>query len=87
MSSRVPTHRPACWAEVLSEFRFSINSHPGCLATLPDSLSHWDNVYLEPGEDFISKNPMNLQQLNKHDEVQPSRYFALNVESFSNLID
>ncbi|MBW0590145.1 hypothetical protein O181_129860 [Austropuccinia psidii MF-1] len=30
---------------------------------------------------------MNLQQLIKKDEVQPSRYFAVKVESFSNLID
>ncbi|MBW0571826.1 hypothetical protein O181_111541 [Austropuccinia psidii MF-1] len=30
---------------------------------------------------------MNLQQLIKQDEVQPSRYFAVKVESFSNLID
>ncbi|MBW0506555.1 hypothetical protein O181_046270, partial [Austropuccinia psidii MF-1] len=30
---------------------------------------------------------MNSQQLIKKDEVQPSRYFAVKVESFSNLID
>ncbi|MBW0571411.1 hypothetical protein O181_111126 [Austropuccinia psidii MF-1] len=30
---------------------------------------------------------MNFQQLIKQDEVQPSRYFAVKVESFSNLID
>ncbi|MBW0505713.1 hypothetical protein O181_045428 [Austropuccinia psidii MF-1] len=30
---------------------------------------------------------MNFQQLIKKDEVQPSRYFAVKVESFSNLID
>ncbi|MBW0573543.1 hypothetical protein O181_113258 [Austropuccinia psidii MF-1] len=42
---------------------------------------------MERGEDFISKNPMNFQQLIKQDEIQPSRYFAVNVESFENLID
>ncbi|MBW0523646.1 hypothetical protein O181_063361 [Austropuccinia psidii MF-1] len=30
---------------------------------------------------------MNLKQLIKQDEVQPSRYFAVKVESFSNLIE
>ncbi|MBW0582874.1 hypothetical protein O181_122589 [Austropuccinia psidii MF-1] len=56
-------------------------------STIPDALSRRDNVYPERGEDFISKNPMNFQHLNKQDEVQPSRYFAVKVESFSNLID
>ncbi|MBW0585091.1 hypothetical protein O181_124806, partial [Austropuccinia psidii MF-1] len=55
--------------------------------TLPDALSHGDNVYRERGEDFISKNPMNLQQIIKEDEVQPSKFFAFKVEYFSNLID
>ncbi|MBW0497639.1 hypothetical protein O181_037354 [Austropuccinia psidii MF-1] len=54
--------------------------------TLPDALSHQDNVYPERGEDLISKNPMNFQQLIKQDEVKPSRDFAAKVESFSNLI-
>ncbi|MBW0486112.1 hypothetical protein O181_025827 [Austropuccinia psidii MF-1] len=52
--------------------------------TLLDASSHWDNIYLERGEDFISKNTMNFQQLIKKDEVQPSRYFAVKRESFSN---
>ncbi|MBW0487951.1 hypothetical protein O181_027666 [Austropuccinia psidii MF-1] len=52
-----------------------------------NALSRQDNVYPERGEDFISKNPMSFQQLIKQDEVQPSRYFAVKVESFSNLID
>ncbi|MBW0484693.1 hypothetical protein O181_024408 [Austropuccinia psidii MF-1] len=30
---------------------------------------------------------MNFQQLIKQEEVRPSRYFAVKVESFSNLID
>ncbi|MBW0594251.1 hypothetical protein O181_133966 [Austropuccinia psidii MF-1] len=30
---------------------------------------------------------MNFQQIIKQDEVQPSKYFAVKVESFSNLID
>ncbi|MBW0589666.1 hypothetical protein O181_129381 [Austropuccinia psidii MF-1] len=83
MSSKVLTCCQACWAE----FHFSITYCPGRLATLPDALSCWDNVYLERGEDFISKNPMSFQQLIKQDEVQPSRYFAVKVESFSNFID
>ncbi|MBW0578696.1 hypothetical protein O181_118411 [Austropuccinia psidii MF-1] len=83
MSSRVLT----CWAEFLSEFHFSIPYRPGRLATLPDALSCQDNVYPERGEDFISKNPINFQQLLKQNEVQHSRYFAVKVESFSNFID
>ncbi|MBW0585286.1 hypothetical protein O181_125001 [Austropuccinia psidii MF-1] len=87
MSSKVLTCRQARWAELLSEFHFSITYRPGRLATLPDALSRWDNVYPERGEDFISKNLLNFQQLIKQDEVQPSRYFSVKVESFSNLID
>ncbi|MBW0511938.1 hypothetical protein O181_051653 [Austropuccinia psidii MF-1] len=78
---RVATLRQASWAEFLSEFHFSITYFLGHLANLPD------NVYLERGEEFISKNPMKFQQLIKQDEVQPSRYFAVKVESFSNLIN
>ncbi|MBW0557809.1 hypothetical protein O181_097524 [Austropuccinia psidii MF-1] len=87
MSSKVLTRRQARWAEFLSEFHFSITYRPGRLATLPDALSRQDDVYLERGEDFMSKNPMNFQQLIKQDEVQPSRYFAVKLESLSNLID
>ncbi|MBW0489974.1 hypothetical protein O181_029689 [Austropuccinia psidii MF-1] len=87
MSSEVLTCCQAGWAEFLSEFHFSITYHPGRLATLPDALSHRDNIYPERGEDFISKNPINFQQLIKQDEVQPSRHFAVKVESFSNLIE
>ncbi|MBW0590870.1 hypothetical protein O181_130585, partial [Austropuccinia psidii MF-1] len=36
--------------------------------TLPDALSRRDNVYPERGEDFISKNLMNLQQIIKQHE-------------------
>ncbi|MBW0545531.1 hypothetical protein O181_085246 [Austropuccinia psidii MF-1] len=87
MSSKVLTRRQTRWAEFLSEFHFSFTYRPGLLATLPDALSHRDNIYLERGKDFIRKNPMNFQQLIKQDEVQPSIYFAVKVESFSNLID
>ncbi|MBW0496129.1 hypothetical protein O181_035844 [Austropuccinia psidii MF-1] len=87
MSSKVLTRRQALWAEFLSEFHFSITCCPGRLATLPDALSRRDGVYPKRGEDLISKNPMKFKQLIKQDEVQPSRYFAVKVESFSNLID
>ncbi|MBW0574302.1 hypothetical protein O181_114017 [Austropuccinia psidii MF-1] len=83
MSSKVLTR----WAEFLSEFHFSNTYRPGRLATLLYALSCWDNVYPQRGEDFIRKNPMNFQQLIKQDEVQPSRYFVVKVEYFSNLID
>ncbi|MBW0578830.1 hypothetical protein O181_118545 [Austropuccinia psidii MF-1] len=73
MYSKFLTPCQARWAEFLSEFHFSITYCPGRLATLPDALSCRDNVYPERGEDFISKNPMNFQQLIKQGEVQPSR--------------
>ncbi|MBW0547372.1 hypothetical protein O181_087087 [Austropuccinia psidii MF-1] len=81
MSSKVLTRHQAFWAEFLFEFHLSITYRPGSLATL------WDDVYLERGEDFISKNTMKFPQLIKQDEVQPSRYFAVKVEYFSNFID
>ncbi|MBW0572632.1 hypothetical protein O181_112347, partial [Austropuccinia psidii MF-1] len=87
ISSKVLTFHQACLAEFLSDFHFSITFRPGGLATLLDALSCQDNVHPERGEDFISNNPMKFQQLIKLDEVQPSRYFAVKVESFSNLID
>ncbi|MBW0514544.1 hypothetical protein O181_054259 [Austropuccinia psidii MF-1] len=83
MSSKVLTCCQAHWAE----FHFSITYCPGRLATLSDALSHQDDVYPERGEDFISKNSMKFQQLIKQDKLQPSRYFSVKLESFSNLID
>ncbi|MBW0487005.1 hypothetical protein O181_026720 [Austropuccinia psidii MF-1] len=87
ISSKVLTRHQACWAEFLSEFHFSITYCPGHLATLPDTLSCWENFYPERREDFISNNPMNLQHLIKQDVFQPARYFAVKVGYFSNLID
>ncbi|MBW0585671.1 hypothetical protein O181_125386, partial [Austropuccinia psidii MF-1] len=87
MFSKFLTRHQARWAEFLSYFHFSITYLPGLLATLPDALSRWENVYPKRGEDFISKNPMKFQQIIKQDEVQPSRYFAVKVGTFSNLID
>ncbi|MBW0560163.1 hypothetical protein O181_099878 [Austropuccinia psidii MF-1] len=87
MLSKVLTCHQACCDKFLSESHFSITYRPGRLATLLDTSSHWDNVYPERGEDFISNNPMNFQQLIEKDEVQPLRYFEVKVESFSNLIE
>ncbi|MBW0521335.1 hypothetical protein O181_061050 [Austropuccinia psidii MF-1] len=87
MSSKFLTFRQTHWAEFLSVFHFSITYRPGHIATPPNALSHRDDIFPERGEDFISKNPMNFQQLIKQDKVQPSEYFAVKVESFSNLID
>ncbi|MBW0559292.1 hypothetical protein O181_099007 [Austropuccinia psidii MF-1] len=39
---------------------FSLNFIFQSLTTLPDALSHQDNIYPERGEDFISKNPINF---------------------------
>ncbi|MBW0571475.1 hypothetical protein O181_111190, partial [Austropuccinia psidii MF-1] len=70
MSSKVLTHRQAHWAEFLSEFHFSITYRPGRLATLPDALSCWDNVYPERGVYLISKNPQNSHQVLKKNEIK-----------------
>ncbi|MBW0594069.1 hypothetical protein O181_133784 [Austropuccinia psidii MF-1] len=87
MSSKILTRHQAHWAEFLSEFHFSITYCPGRLATLPDALSHWDDVYPERGEDFISKNPMDYQKIIKQDEIKTLKFFAVKVEAFSNLIE
>ncbi|MBW0571571.1 hypothetical protein O181_111286 [Austropuccinia psidii MF-1] len=87
MSSKVLTRCQARWAEFLSEFHFTITYRPGRLATLPDALSCWDNVYPERGVDFISKNPQNFHQVIKQDGIQESRFFSIKVEIFSDLVD
>ncbi|MBW0588922.1 hypothetical protein O181_128637 [Austropuccinia psidii MF-1] len=87
MSSKILTRHQAHWAEFLSEFHFSITYRPGCLATLPDALSHQDNIYPERGEDFISKKPMNYQKIIKQEEIQASKIFTVKVEAFLNLIE
>ncbi|MBW0510678.1 hypothetical protein O181_050393 [Austropuccinia psidii MF-1] len=69
MSSKVLTSPQACWAAFLSAFHSTITYHPGRLATLPDSMSRWANVYPESGVDFISKNPQNSHQVIKQDGI------------------
>ncbi|MBW0507226.1 hypothetical protein O181_046941 [Austropuccinia psidii MF-1] len=87
MSSQVLTCSQACWVELLSKFHLSITYPPGHLATLLYASSHWYGFYPERGEDLISKNPMNFQQFIKQDEAQPSRFFAVKVDCFLNLIE
>ncbi|MBW0479258.1 hypothetical protein O181_018973 [Austropuccinia psidii MF-1] len=87
MSSKVLTCFQACWAEFLSEFHFTINYHPGRLATLPDAWSYGNNMYLERGVDFIGKNPQNFHQVIKKHGIQESILFSIKVEIFSNLVD
>ncbi|MBW0548182.1 hypothetical protein O181_087897 [Austropuccinia psidii MF-1] len=79
LSSKILTRHQSLWAEFLSEFHFSITYRPGRLATLPDALSPWDNIYPERGEDFISNNPMNYQKIIKQDEIQVSKFFEVKV--------
>ncbi|MBW0576920.1 hypothetical protein O181_116635 [Austropuccinia psidii MF-1] len=86
MSSKSLTCCQARWAEYLSEFHFSITFSPGCLAILPDALSCWENIYPQRG-DSISENLMNHQQIFKQDEIQASKFFSVEVDSFSNFID
>ncbi|MBW0516295.1 hypothetical protein O181_056010 [Austropuccinia psidii MF-1] len=77
----------AHWAEFLSEFHFTITYHPGWLATLPDTLSHWDNMYPEREVDFINKNPKKFHQVIKKYGIQESRFFSTKVDIFSDLVD
>ncbi|MBW0551126.1 hypothetical protein O181_090841 [Austropuccinia psidii MF-1] len=86
MSSKVLTHCQSHWAEFLSEFDFTITYRPGRLATLPDALSRWDNVYPERGVDFISKNSQNVFQVIKQEGIQVSRFFSIKVEIFSDIV-
>ncbi|MBW0541721.1 hypothetical protein O181_081436 [Austropuccinia psidii MF-1] len=86
-----------CWRAFLlslsSSFEVLTNNSslqyfiPGCLAPLPDALSHWDKIYLERGKDLIGKNPINYQQIIKQDEIKSSKFFPVKVGSFSNFID
>ncbi|MBW0534889.1 hypothetical protein O181_074604 [Austropuccinia psidii MF-1] len=62
MFSKVLACHQAHWAKFLSEFHFSITYCPGRLATLPDALARWEDMYPERGVDFISKNPPNFHQ-------------------------
>ncbi|MBW0580419.1 hypothetical protein O181_120134, partial [Austropuccinia psidii MF-1] len=87
MSSKIITCRQPYWTYFLSEFHFSITYCPGHLATLPDVLSYWEDIYPERGEDFIRKNPINYQKIIKQDEIQASKLFAGKVETFLSLID
>ncbi|MBW0489559.1 hypothetical protein O181_029274 [Austropuccinia psidii MF-1] len=87
MSSKVLTCRQSCLAEFLSKFHFSITYHLGKLATLPDDLSCWDNMYPERGVDFISNNPLNFDQFLKENDINESRFFSIRVEFFSDLVD
>ncbi|MBW0481435.1 hypothetical protein O181_021150 [Austropuccinia psidii MF-1] len=87
MSSKVLTCHKARWAEFLSEFHFSITYRPGRLATLPDALSHGDNLYPERLVDIISKNPQNFNHFLKQNEIKESSFFSIKAEFFSDLVD
>ncbi|MBW0583505.1 hypothetical protein O181_123220 [Austropuccinia psidii MF-1] len=87
MSFIALTRCRAHWAKFLSEFHFTITCCPGRQATLPDSLSNWDNMYPGRGVDSISKNPQNFHQVIKQDGIQESRLFSIKVEIFPGLVD
>ncbi|MBW0512353.1 hypothetical protein O181_052068 [Austropuccinia psidii MF-1] len=87
MSSKVFTCHQAHWAEFLSKFYFTITYLPGRLATLPDALSHQDNMYPERGVEFMTKKHQNFHQTIKKDGIQESRFFSIKVEIFSDLVD
>ncbi|MBW0497225.1 hypothetical protein O181_036940 [Austropuccinia psidii MF-1] len=53
---------------------------PGCIVTLGQRL-------LREGENLISKNTINFQEIIKQDEIQALKFFAVKVDSSSNFID
>ncbi|MBW0547694.1 hypothetical protein O181_087409 [Austropuccinia psidii MF-1] len=57
------------------------------LATLPDALSRWDNMYPQRGVDIISKNPQNFHKVLKKNAIKESKFFSIKVEVFSDLVD
>ncbi|MBW0485285.1 hypothetical protein O181_025000 [Austropuccinia psidii MF-1] len=57
------------------------------LPTLPDALSHWDNVHPERGVVFIRKNPRKFHQVLKKNDIKESRFFTIKVEVVSDLVD
>ncbi|MBW0549493.1 hypothetical protein O181_089208 [Austropuccinia psidii MF-1] len=77
MSSKVLTHHQAPWAELLSEFHFTITYCPGRLATLPYALSCWHNVCPERGVSFIRKSPQTFHQIIKQDGIQELIFFSI----------
>ncbi|MBW0478359.1 hypothetical protein O181_018074 [Austropuccinia psidii MF-1] len=85
MSSIVLTRCQAHWAEFLSEFHFTITYHPGRLATLPDSLSHRDNMY--PGRGWTPSARILRIFINYHQDDWhtwlPLAIFAYNNEENS----
>ncbi|MBW0523638.1 hypothetical protein O181_063353 [Austropuccinia psidii MF-1] len=87
MSSQVLTCHQAGWAEFLSVFHFTITYLPGRLETLPDALSHWDDVSPERGVDFIRKNPQNFDQVIKQAGIQESRFVSIKVQMCSDLVE
>ncbi|MBW0500060.1 hypothetical protein O181_039775 [Austropuccinia psidii MF-1] len=87
MSSNILTHCQAHCTEFCSEFHFTITYHLGRLATLPDALSHWDNVYPVRGMDFISNNPQNFHQVIKQDGIQESIFFSIKAKILSELVE
>ncbi|MBW0485465.1 hypothetical protein O181_025180 [Austropuccinia psidii MF-1] len=72
---------------VLSQFHFTITYFPGRLATLPYSLSFWDNLYPERGVDFMRKSPKYFHQVIKQDEISESRFSSIRAEIFSDLAE
>ncbi|MBW0464092.1 hypothetical protein O181_003807 [Austropuccinia psidii MF-1] len=87
ISSKVLNCFQAHLAESLPDFHFTITYCPGWLVTLPDALSPWDNLYPERGVEFISKNTQNFHQVIKQDGIQVSRFFSIEVEIFSDLVE
>ncbi|MBW0502394.1 hypothetical protein O181_042109 [Austropuccinia psidii MF-1] len=87
ISSNVLTCCQAHCAEFLSEFHFTMTYRPGRLATLPDALSHWDDMYPERGVDFITNNAQNSHQVIKQDGIQEPRFCPIKVEMLSDLVD
>ena len=72
-SSKVLTHRQACWSEYLSQFNLAIRFCPGHLGAKPDALTcHWDVYPKEGDRDYTHVNPHNLKPMFTQEQLASS---------------
>ncbi|MBW0527913.1 hypothetical protein O181_067628 [Austropuccinia psidii MF-1] len=86
MSSKVLTCCQAHWAEFLAEFHFTITYHLGRLATLPDALSHQEDMYPQRGWTLsarILRIFINYHQDDWHTQIPLAEFANNNAENSS----
>jgi hypothetical protein len=72
-TTKMITHRQACWSEYLSSFHLSIRFRPGKLGTKPDALTCHSDVYPKGGgRDYSSVNPQNYHPVFTEEQLTVS---------------